>query len=866
MDNQLAKFLLKHRSELFWAPQGVAASLSSTPTIMPVIPESASQPGARMLQRRALLGPKPLTSHETPLAPAHIQSVPPAYRCKSDWYRDHMDPLVDKDTHDLHWSLDEDESICLLDALFPDKKLFKESVQRGRLVPSPSGGMAAVLNHLGKLYGKGTKGKRRWLEFPTSRNSNGAAEKKTTMEQKMAVFLNTVIDGLEAEVGPFKSKPSVPPTLVLTCTQQTDMGRLANVFWDYELRKKQLKVTWRSGGEESGGATDSHITLEQIVFISDALHGCGTTVWSGTMGSSGLPPAASGLLDRPLRKFTEGTILAMLNDAGVEGVPQLIHEQQVQGVHPTCAKPKLTLSTHTLRALLAGAIASNRPYQLRVLSRLVTEPKGLSIMFFTSLAELVVAFIDYVLSHRDAFEKASVLHHDISLLNLLIVVWDNINMDRRLDFLDHLPAEARKHLRSKLQNLPHQGFLADWGYAVPCDTHLDPSLSQPSSESRPIATPKPAASSPLSSPPPEPAASSPLSSLPPELASTSPILPPVADETLETIDYKSVPVQRSAAPGDGGPGSLEYVALSQLKHDKIVLLMGGDDPPDQSQPCIDTNPLYRTGTWSWMAAELVIAGPGKPVIHSPHHDLESLFYVLLGICVLYDEPHKVKTDSQLAECFDKYFNMFEPSLLKMITIQSEVGWEANIIMHISPYFQPLIPLLNLLREKIVLPMRAPNRSFHSDHITHNTMLHALVGALCELEDEHWVSRNNPKSLNSELECNKSHLATERSKTRATALAGHSKDLDSGRGGARTHSDSNTTSSEPLSEDSEVSTYSVGESHLEPPTTPRLPRPPVIRQVSRPGFSASSSAGSGSSAQKRFSDVEDSAESRQSKHQ
>ncbi|KIJ11755.1 hypothetical protein PAXINDRAFT_15338 [Paxillus involutus ATCC 200175] len=256
----------------------------------------------------------------------------------------------------------------------------------------------------------------------------------------------------------------------------------------------------------------------------------------------------------PLRKFTEGTILAMLNNAGVEGVPQLIHEQQVQADHPTRAKPKFALSTHTLRALLPGAITSNRPYQLRVLSRLITEPKGLSVMFFTSLAELVVAFIDYVLSHRDAFEKASVLHRDISLLNLLIVIWDNINVDRRLDFLDHLPTEAREHLRSK-----------------------------PSSELRPI--PEPAASSPLSSPPPKPAApspppkpaaSSPLSDPPTQLASTSPILLPAADNTLETINYKSVPVQRSAAPGDGGPGGLEYVALSQLKHDnEIMLSMGG---------------------------------------------------------------------------------------------------------------------------------------------------------------------------------------------------------------------------------------------------------------------------------------------------
>ena len=89
-----------------------------------------------------------------------------------------------------------------------------------------------------------------------------------------------------------------------------------------------------------------------------------------------------------------------------------------------------------------------------------------------------------------------------------------------------------------------------------------------------------------------------------------------------------------------------------------------------------------------MAVELVMAGPGKPVRHRPHHDLESFFYVLLGISVLYDEPRKLKPEDRLAECFDKYFNMFQPSLQKMITIQLQLGWSASICEYISPR-QPL---------------------------------------------------------------------------------------------------------------------------------------------------------------------------------
>ena len=104
-----------------------------------------------------------------------------------------------------------------------------------------------------------------------------------------------------------------------------------------------------------------------------------------------------------------------------------------------------------------------------------------------------------------------------------------------------------------------------------------------------------------------------------------------------------------------------------------------------------------------MVAELVVTGPRKPVIHKPVHDLESMFYVLVGMCMLLECPYQIKVEDQL-KCFDTYFNMFHPSIVKTTTIQSNVSWSVEILPHISPYFQPLIPLLNMLREKIIIPM------------------------------------------------------------------------------------------------------------------------------------------------------------------
>lgn len=138
-----------------------------------------------------------------------------------------------------------------------------------------------------------------------------------------------------------------------------------------------------------------------------------------------------------------------------------------------------------------------------------------------------------------------------------------------------------------------------------------------------------------------------------------------------------------------------------------------------------------------MAAELVVAGPGKPVIHKPVHDLELMFYVLVGMCVLLEHPHQIKVEDQL-KCFDTYFNTFHPSIAKTTTVQSNIGWSVEILPHISPYFQPLIPLLNTLCEKIIIPMNfSDGRRAGEVLITHDVMLNALLETLCGLEDGSW---------------------------------------------------------------------------------------------------------------------------------
>ncbi|KAF8836313.1 hypothetical protein BDN67DRAFT_984024 [Paxillus ammoniavirescens] len=132
------------------------------------------------------------------------------------------------------------------------------------------------------------------------------------------------------------------------------------------------------------------------------------------------------------------------------------------------------------------------------------------------------------------------------------------------------------------------------------------------------------------------------------------------------------------------------------------------------------------GTWAWMAAELVKAGPGQPVSHTVMH------YVLLGFCMLYDKPCKRKPEPQIVSCFNIFFNISKPSLGKTINIQLQLSWSTRILPFISPYYKPLIHLHKMLRKNIVLLMSFSDNKVHSGNITHVEIVEGLLDILRSL--------------------------------------------------------------------------------------------------------------------------------------
>ena len=146
-----------------------------------------------------------------------------------------------------------------------------------------------------------------------------------------------------------------------------------------------------------------------------------------------------------------------------------------------------------------------------------------------------------------------------------------------------------------------------------------------------------------------------------------------------------------------------------------------------------------------------MAGAGQLVTHEPIHDLESFFYVLVSICILLDGPYKPKCDKDLAHCFNKYFNTFEPSILKMITMQSDLTWKLFILQHISTYFEPIIDLLTRLHDAIIVPLSTNDHGNvrHSQSFTHDMFIANIIQTLSHLDADVWISVDQANSHNSD---------------------------------------------------------------------------------------------------------------------
>jgi len=131
----------------------------------------------------------------------------------------------------------------------------------------------------------------------------------------------------------------------------------------------------------------------------------------------------------------------------------------------------------------------------------------------------------------------------------------------------------------------------------------------------------------------------------------------------------------------------------------------------------------RTDTRAFMAIGALLGEK-----HSFMHDLESFFWVLFWICVHYYGPAK---DVGATE-FEKwnYASMTDLAYLKAGFVSWEKHFLSRIQKNFTPYYQPLIPCVNRLRQA-VFPMNGPWE--YEDRTLYSRMKEILRTARMELE-------------------------------------------------------------------------------------------------------------------------------------
>lgn len=141
---------------------------------------------------------------------------------------------------------------------------------------------------------------------------------------------------------------------------------------------------------------------------------------------------------------------------------------------------------------------------------------------------------------------------------------------------------------------------------------------------------------------------------------------------------------------------------------------------------------------------------GHTCVHEPKHDLESVFYVLIWICVLYDGPND--SERQKFSIFDTDLKSWlvgdsskDISSNKYAMLTKLHRFKSEILDLFTPYFEDLKPCISALRDAL----------FSTTPITHEIMIDILkktFDTLPEIED--WAPKDAapPQRSKRKLNC------------------------------------------------------------------------------------------------------------------
>ncbi|KAI6006096.1 hypothetical protein EDD15DRAFT_2151332, partial [Pisolithus albus] len=101
------------------------------------------------------------------------------------------------------------------------------------------------------------------------------------------------------------------------------------------------------------------------------------------------------------------------------------------------------------------------------------------------------------------------------------------------------------------------------------------------------------------------------------------------------------------------------------------------------------------GTIPFMAIDLLreYNSPSKDFTHTFSHDLESLIYVLIWICILYQAPNEIRSDRTIEQTCLKHWALAKTSTDIRNLWDQKVGQLStrSVLSEFMPYFELLKP-------------------------------------------------------------------------------------------------------------------------------------------------------------------------------
>ncbi|TEB22108.1 hypothetical protein FA13DRAFT_1569757, partial [Coprinellus micaceus] len=225
----------------------------------------------------------------------------------------------------------------------------------------------------------------------------------------------------------------------LTSPNEETLGLDTSVQWkigETSGKKVSGTITLEETNEKAGTSTNKtyDLDMDDAPFVRPGIRGRGTVGWNAIDPASGERVIIEDAWRTDVRESECDFLLA------AKGIPGVV---EILGYQDNCAQ--------TANYRPPGF--KSKEYRNRFKLRTVMKKYGLPIWFFQSRLQLLHAFLDVLIGHRELFERG-ILHRDISILNILLG-----------------PAEASEGHRGALIDLEMAAYVEDCKSVLPADPH-----------------------------------------------------------------------------------------------------------------------------------------------------------------------------------------------------------------------------------------------------------------------------------------------------------------------------------------------------------------------------------------------------------